>query len=165
MHANSNSSYVSLSQLRHYITKMPTPAFGFSVGDFVAGIKLVKDLIDSLDEAVGARPIYRRLTAELRSLERALTEVKNLQVHASQACQKVALEQAASQCQDCIETFLRANTKFQATLGVQSTASRWRANLHKFQWAVCKQNAVDKFRAEITGHVLTINTLLATIQL
>ena len=144
---------------------MPTPAFGFSVGDFVAGIKLVKDLIDSLDEAAGAGPVYQRLIAELRSLERALTDVNNLRVHTSQACQKVALDQAASQCQDCIETFLRENTKFQATLGVQSTASRWRANLHKFQWAVCKQDAVNKFKAEISGHVLTINTLLATIQL
>ncbi|USP81718.1 hypothetical protein yc1106_08992 [Curvularia clavata] len=144
---------------------MPAPAFGFSVGDFVAGIKLVKDLIDSLDEAAGAGPVYRRLIAELRSLERALNEVNNLRVHTSQACQKVALEQAASQCQDCIETFLRENNKFQATLSVQSTASRWRANLHKFQWAVCKQDAVCKFRAEIAGHVLTINTLLATIQL
>lgn len=144
---------------------MPPPVFGFSIGDFIAGIKLAKDLVDSLDEAVGARPVYRRLIAELHSLERALTEVKNLRVHPSQACQKIALEQAASQCQNCIETFLRENTKFQATLGVQSTASRWRANLHKFQWAVCKQDDVEKFRAEISGQVLSINTLIASIQL
>jgi hypothetical protein len=144
---------------------MLTPAFGFSVGDFVAGIKLVKDLIDSLDEAAGAGPAYRRLAAELRNLERALTEVKNLQVHQSQASQKVALEQAASQCQDCIEAFLQENTKFQATLGAYATASKWRTNLRKFQWAVCKRDAVDKFRAEITGHALTINVLVSTIQL
>lgn len=144
---------------------MPTPAFGFSVGDFVAGVKLVKDLLDSLDEATGAGLLYRRLITELRNLERALTEVKNLRVHASQACQKIALEQAASQCQDCIEAFLLKNTKFQATLGVQPTGFKWRTNLHKVQWAVCKQDAVEKFRAEIQGHVLTINTLLTTIQL
>lgn len=144
---------------------MATPMFGFSVGDFIAGLKLVKDLIDSLDDAAGARPMYRRLTAELRSLEQALTEVKILRVDPSQACQKIALEQAASQCQDCIETFLRKNTKFDNALGVQSIASKWRTNLRKVQWAVCKQEAIDSFRAEIAGHVLTINTLLATIQL
>lgn len=144
---------------------MATPAFGFSVGDFVAGVKLVKDLINSLDEAAGARPVYQRLIADLRSLEGALNGVKDLQVHISQAHQKVALEQAASQCQRCIETFLVENTKFQATLGVQSTASRWRANLHKFQWAICKRDVVEKFRMEITGHALTINMLLSTIQL
>jgi ferredoxin-NADP reductase len=144
---------------------MATPAFGFSVGDFIAGIKLVKDLIDSLDEAAGAGPAYRRLAAELRSLERALTEVKNLRIHPSQAAQKVALEQAASQCQDCIETFFCENTKFSNTLGALATKSKWRTNLCKFQWAVCKPDAVSKFRAEITGHVLTVNTLMATIQL
>jgi hypothetical protein len=144
---------------------MATPAFGFSVGDFVAGIKLVKDLIDSLDEAAGAGPAYRRLAAELRSLERALTEVKNLRIHPSQAAQKVALEQAASQCQDCIETFLCENTKFTNTLGALATKSKWRTNLRKFQWAVCNSDAVSKFRAEITGHVLTVNTLMATMQL
>jgi hypothetical protein len=144
---------------------MVTPAFGFSVGDFVAGIKLVKDLLDSLDEAAGAGPAYRQLTAELRSLERALTEVKNLPTHHSQTPQKVALEQAATQCQDCIETFLRENTNFHNTLGALATASKWRTNLRKFQWAVCKPDAVSKFRAEIAGHVLTVNTLMATMQL
>jgi hypothetical protein len=44
---------------------MPAPAFGFSVGDFLAGIKLVKDLIDSLDEVSGAKPHFRRLVAEI----------------------------------------------------------------------------------------------------
>jgi hypothetical protein len=144
---------------------MVTPAFGFSVGDFVAGIKLVKDLIDSLDEAAGAGPAYRRLAAELRSLERALAEVKNLPTHHSQAAQKDALEQAVSQCQDCIETFLRENTKFHNTLGALATASKWRTSLRKFQWAVCRPDAVSKFRDEIADHVLTVNTLLAAMQL
>jgi hypothetical protein len=148
-----------------FITSMATPAFGFSAGDFIAGIKLVKDLIDSLDEAVGAGPAFRRLAAELRSLERALTEVKNLRVHQSQAVQKVALEQAASQCKECIDTFLWENTKFSNTLGALATKSKWRTNLRKFQWAVCKPDVVSKFRAEIAGHVLTVNTLMATMQL
>ncbi|KAJ4301366.1 hypothetical protein N0V90_003458 [Kalmusia sp. IMI 367209] len=145
---------------------MSAPAFGFSVGDIIAGIKLIKDLIESLDDAVGARPHYRRLIDEMRNLEQALTEVKNLRIDAqSQACQKIALEQAALQCQACIEAFLKKNAKFQPALGLQPTASTWRTNLRKIQWAVCRQDAVDKFRAEIAGHVLTINTLLATTQL
>ncbi|KAF2028074.1 hypothetical protein EK21DRAFT_102145 [Setomelanomma holmii] len=143
---------------------MPTPAFGFSVGDFIAGIKLVKDLVDSLDEVSGAKPHFRSLITELRHLERALTEVKALQVDLSQASQKLALEQVALQCQDCIEAFFKKNTKIQDALCSQSTASAWRANLRKFQWTICRQDAVDKFRAEVKGHVLTINTLLATIQ-
>lgn len=144
---------------------MAAPVFGFSFGDFIAGLKLVKDLIDTLNDSVGAKPSYRRLIAELVNLERALTEIRSLQVDDSQASQKFALEQAASQCQENITNFLEKNAKFSSTLGAGSTSSKWRASLHKIQWGLCKADAVDKFRAEISGHVLTINTLLATIQL
>jgi hypothetical protein len=146
---------------------MAVPAFGFSFGDFIAGIQLVKDLITALNDTVGAKLQYRRLISELISLERALTEVRHLQVQDSQASQKIALEQAALQCQESIEDFLRRNAKFKTSLGAHTTFSKWswRANLHKIQWALCKEDAVDKLRAEITGHTLTINTLLTTIHL
>ena len=146
---------------------MAIPAFGFSFGDCVAGIQLVKDLITALNDTVGAKVQYRRLISELHGLERALTEVRYLQVEDSRASQKIALEQAAFQCQESIEGFLKRNVKFKASLGVETTSSKWswRANLHKIQWALCKENDVDKLRAEITGHTLTINTLLTTMHL
>lgn len=146
---------------------MAIPGFGFSFGDFTAGVKLVKDLIIALNDSVGAKLQYRRLISELISLERALTEVRHLQVEDSQASQKIALEQAALQCQESIEDFLRRNAKFKTSLGAHTTFSKWswRTNLHKIQWALCEEDAVNKLRAEITGHTLTINTLLTTIHL
>jgi hypothetical protein len=144
---------------------MVVPAFGFSVGDFIAGLKLVKDITEALNDSVGAQPAYRRLIADLINLERALTEVRHLHVTHSQVPQKIALEQAASQCQETIENFLKRNAKFKSTFGTQPTSSKWRTNFHKIQWALCREDDVDKFRAEIQGHVLTINTLLATMQL
>jgi hypothetical protein len=144
---------------------MASPVFGFSVGDFIAGLRLVKDLIEALNDTVGARATYRSLIADLLNLERALTEVRFLQIADSLLPQKIALEQAASQCQETIQGFLEGNAKFKSTLGDQPTSSRWRTNLHKIQWALCREDAVSKFRAEITGHTVTINTLLATIQM
>lgn len=146
---------------------MVVPAFGFSFGDFIAGIGLVRDLVTALQDGAGATLHYRRLATELLNLERALTEVRFLKVDDYHVSQKIALEQMAMQCQESIEDFLRRNAKFTTTLGAQTTLSKWswRANLHKIQWAMCKEDAVDKLRAEITGHTMTINTLLATIQL
>ena len=86
---------------------MVVPPFGFSFGDFIAGINLVKDLITTLHGGAGAKLQYRRLITELINLERALTEVRYLKVEDSQALQKIALEQAALQCQKSIEDFLR----------------------------------------------------------
>ena len=146
---------------------MVAPAFGFSVGDFIACINLVRSLSTALHDGAGAKLQYRRLITELINLERALTEVRYLKVEDSQASQKIALEQAALQCQESIEDFLRRNAKFKPTLGAQTTSSKWswRANLHKIQWALCQEDAVDKLRAEITGHTLTINTLLTMTHL
>ncbi|KAL1966057.1 hypothetical protein VTN77DRAFT_4805 [Rasamsonia byssochlamydoides] len=75
------------------------PAFGFSVGDFIAGIKLVKDLIDALNETAGAKPAYRRLVSELINLERALAQVRDIPVDLLNSPQKISLEQVASQLQ------------------------------------------------------------------
>ena len=142
-------------------------AFGFSVGDFIAVIVLVKDLISALQEGAGAKSRYRRLITELVSLEHALTEVQTLKVDDSLFSKKFALEQIASQCLGTIDDFLKESTKFSATLGTRSKVSKWnwRANLHKIQWALFKDDAVDKLGSKIMGHTLTINTLLATIQL
>lgn len=146
---------------------MSGPAFGFSVGDFISAISLIKTLIGALHDSAGSKPQYQRLIEALFNLERALTEVKSLRVVDSYASQKVALEQVASQCQSSIERFLEENAKFKDTLGLTAGKSKWnwKTNMHKIQWAVCKDEAIAGLRAEITGYTLTINTLLATIQL
>ncbi|KAF8856733.1 hypothetical protein BDZ45DRAFT_745206 [Acephala macrosclerotiorum] len=147
------------------VTTMPAPAFGFSAGDFISAISLIKTLVKALNDATGSKAQYRLLIEALLNLERALTEVKGLRVAAAQASQRVALEQVASQCQQAIELFLEKNAKFDATLSLTASASKWnwRTNLHKIQWALCGEEAVRRLRAELTGHTLTINTLLATL--
>lgn len=78
---------------------MAVPAFGFSFGDFVAGINLVKGVIEALNDSVGAKLQYQRLITELINLEH------------------IAIEQAALQSQQSIEDFLRRNAKFKTSLG------------------------------------------------
>src|ERR1700761_7754139 len=77
--------------------KMPV-AFGFSMGDFVAGIALIRDLIKALEDGAGSGVEYRELIRELFGLERALLEVKQLAVPEALIYQKNALNQAACQC-------------------------------------------------------------------
>lgn len=96
---------------------MAVPAFGFSFGDFVAGINLVKGVIEALNDSVGAKLQYQRLITELINLEHVLTEVRNLEVEDSLTLQKIAIEQAALQSQQSIEDFLRRNAKFKTSLG------------------------------------------------
>jgi hypothetical protein len=143
---------------------MAFPAFSFSLGDFIAGIDLIRDLITALHDSAGAKFQYRRLIAELTNLECALIEIRDIKVD---DFQKIALEQTVLQCQESIQDFLKRNEKFKTTLGTQTSGSKWswRTDLRKIQWAMCSEDAVDELRAEITGHTLTINTLLMAAQL
>ncbi|KAK2602929.1 hypothetical protein N8I77_009426 [Diaporthe amygdali] len=145
---------------------MAAPGFGFSVGDFIAGVSLVKKLIRALNDAAGSRAAYRKLIAELLNLDDALTEISKLQLGPSQTSQKTALQRVATQCQISIETFLQKNAKFNDSLGLSPSlsCSAWRSNLHKIQWALCRDTAIDELRTEIAAHTSTLNVILATIQ-
>ena len=139
--------------------------FGFSVGDFITGIQLVRDVITSLQASGGSSSEYQALAMELFSLERALLEVKALKSLDSQPEKLEALKCAASQCQHTIDRFMTKIQKFQSSLTAQGSGSRWRDGLRKIQWAMCKKEDIATFKAEISGHAVAINLLVATAQL
>jgi hypothetical protein len=140
-------------------------AFGFSVGDFVDGIELTRQLINALKSSAGSAKEYQDLIHELYSLERALLEVKHLQVIDALRPQRIAVEQAALQCQDTITQFLSKISKYQPSLRVGGSGSAWRDCLRKIQWALYQKEDVQRFRAQIQGHTSSIMTLLMTLQL
>lgn len=144
---------------------MAAPGFGFSVGDFISGVTLVRKLIRALNDTVGSRASYRQLISELLSLDEALNQAKDLQVNAALAGHQAVLQQIVGRCQLSIETFLDKNAKFKDSLGPQPSASPWKTNLNKIQWALCKDSAVDELRREIAAHTTTLNLILATMQL
>ena len=141
------------------------PPFGFSVGDFIAGINLIRQLINALEDSAGSTSEYRELIKELYSLERALIEVKHLELSKSQCNQQIALRQAASQCQETIDGFLQTIRKYQPALSNGTSKSSFQDGLRKIQWALCKKDDVQKFRAKVSGHTAAINIILMTIQL
>lgn len=149
--------------------EMAAPPFGFSVGDLIAGVSLVRKLIRALNDSAGARANYRQLVSELSYLDEALTGVSSLQLNPAQSAQKIALEQVVSKCQLSITAFLDKNTKFQRSLGVAPgqpiSTPRWQAMLHKIQWALCRNNAIEALRTEIQAHTTTLNLLLSTIRM
>jgi hypothetical protein len=68
--------------------------FGFSVGDFVSCISLVRKLIKALQDSGGSSREYLELIAELRSLETAFVQVKAQYGEVQLPEQRIALDQA-----------------------------------------------------------------------
>lgn len=139
--------------------------FGFSVGDFLAALKLVGTVIDALREASGSCAVYRELLHELLTLETALLQVKRLDLDNGQRTEKIALRQAAVQCQHTIDEFWNKIRNYQPHLRDGGTGSRIKDSWVKIKWAVCKKDDLEKFKADLRGHTGAIEVLLLVVQM
>jgi len=163
-----STSWITNLSRSHYVTRtisIEMAAFGFSFGDFVDGIELIRQLINAVKDGAGSSREYQDLVHELYSLERALLEVKRVQAIDELRPQRIAMEQAALQCQETISQFLSKISKYQPSLRVGGSGSTWRDGLRKIQWALYRKEDVQRFRAQIQGHTSSIMTLLMTMQL
>lgn len=138
--------------------------FGFSVGDFIAALDLIANVVDALRESGDASKRYRELVRQLDSLESVLLRVKRLELDESQHAEHVALQQAASQCQRTVDEFWKKIKKYQPTLGL-ARSSRLKEGWMKVRWAVCKKEDVNAFKTDIAAHTESIQLLLTTIQM
>lgn len=146
-------------------TRLMSVGFGFSVGDFLAAVELVGNVIGALREATGSGANYRDLLKELLTLETALLHVKRLDLDSGQRTEKVALRQAATQCQRTIDDFWNTIQKYQPHLREGGTGSRVKDSWFKIRWAVCKKDDLAKFKADLRGHIVAINVLLVVVQM
>jgi len=151
-----------------------TVPFGFSVGDFVAGIGLVRDVIEALQASSSSTARYQGLMSELFALERALLEVKKLGLGDNQATQPERLEIEAlhgvlrlivTQCQDTINKLLEKIKKYEGHLSANGSGSKLKDALRKVQWALLTDKDLEESRAEIRGHSNSITMLLTLTQL
>ena len=139
--------------------------FGFSAGDFIAALNLVSNVIDALHETAGANAEYRELVRELLTLETALLRVKRIELEDSQNSERIALQQAASQCQRTIDAFWEKVREYQPHLGQDSSRFSIRNSWMKVKWTICKKEDVARFKADLRGHTSSIELLLVTIQM
>ncbi|MCJ1414052.1 hypothetical protein MMC32_000377 [Xylographa parallela] len=137
--------------------------FGFSAGDFIAALTLVGTIVDSLREAGGAGSDYRELLRHLHTLETALIRVKRLNLEEVQHAERVALQQAASQCQRTIDDFWQKIRNYQPHLGQYSF--RLKSAWMKIKWATCKKEDLSKFKVDIAAHTTSIDLMLTTVQM
>lgn len=147
--------------------------FGFSAGDFISGILLVKDLIQALDNAGGSSAEYQALRGELKGLETALNLLCNSNLSAWDDSHREAIEQTVQVCHGIIHAFLTQVAKFDAALTPSANASQhatvtvpaWKATLRKVQWAFLKKDDVVRLRVELSAQTSILNTLLNQAQL
>ncbi|KAL8982701.1 MAG: hypothetical protein Q9205_002865 [Flavoplaca limonia] len=142
--------------------------FGFSVGDIVAGLKVIKQSIEAFQDTKGSSATYQALTHEIDSLKDGLEAIEDLslaQRFGPKSKQSLAVQEAVTRCWHCIDNFLSTTAKFQPWLGPGASPGFHRkASLRKIQWALCKKDDVSHFRAQLERHCSSISMLLVTLQ-
>lgn len=92
---------------------MPIP-FGVSVGDFIAGIELMHDIISCLEDSAGSRARYGGVIAALKSLESSLHHAKIANV---QSVDKLCISEIVTRSEETIKRFAGKIQKYDRTLG------------------------------------------------
>jgi hypothetical protein len=117
-----------------------TVPFGISVGDFIAGINLLRDAIKALDDAGGARADYTsRFTTPLH---------------------QAAIQPIAADCKACIVNLLVKVAKFDLLNGEPTSPNKLRSGLRKVQWSLCEKEKVVEFRRHLNMHISALQLQL-----
>ena len=142
--------------------------FGFSVGDVIAGLRLIKQSVEALQDSKGSSADCEALDHEIDSLKDSLEAVDDLHLDerlGASSKQSIAVREAIERCWRCIDQFLSVTAGYRQWLrGKVPSHLAWKANLKKIQWALCKKDDVKKFRAQLERHSSSINMLLVTLQ-
>ncbi|KAH7071624.1 hypothetical protein FB567DRAFT_538512 [Paraphoma chrysanthemicola] len=138
------------------------PAFGFSVGDFIAAADLIHKVAKALKDKSGAANEYQHVLIELESLARTLKHLEALQPTESNAAHVNAIRGMALTCRWPLQDFLEKIQKFESTMGVFATGvNPGKAFGRKSQWAVFMTDEVARLRTATGAKFLSINLLLA----
>ncbi|KAF5521751.1 hypothetical protein CGCA056_v007325 [Colletotrichum aenigma] len=137
-----------------------TLAFG-AVGDFIAVLELIKNIIAALDDSRGSTKAYRDVVQSLGILESTLRQIEK--VYHDQDLQSALGELRAialrnvEQIKRCLADFNSKIEKFRPSLA--ETKNTFRDAARKVQWKL-EEKDVEKFRWELLGHTMAMNTLL-----
>lgn len=117
---------------------------------------------EALDETKGAKSEYQGLMKDLYSLERALVAIKALDTDHLSSGEIRTLPQAISDCQTCIDSFLKTIEGYQPLTAGRSTT---RDHILKVKWALGHKDDVQKFGETLHKRTTSLTLLLNTIQL
>ena len=140
-----------------------TPAFGFSVGDFVSAIQLIQKICKALQTAGGASAHYQRIVVELGGLSNVLHELNKVEPTEDDDAKYVdTLRAMVYACQLQLHDYLAELKKYEESLSPFSRKTTLQTAGSKTRWALFMEKETEKIRACIASNVVYINMFLQT---
>ncbi|KAK2770121.1 hypothetical protein CKAH01_04464 [Colletotrichum kahawae] len=139
-----------------------TLAFG-AVGDFIAVIALIKDIITALDDCRGSAKDYRDVVQALGILGKTVQQVNQIYDDVDVARDlndlKILAISSAGQIERCLKSFRDHNRKFKRSLGAGGAQHILQGVTRKIQWRF-EEKDVTKFREDIKWYTTSLSMLL-----
>ena len=144
---------------------MPAPAFGFSIGDFIAGIELAIKVFQACKDRGEAASELKAIPEELGAYLYVLDKLKSSpegdapEIHRLISICRAPIQEFRAQiegkwhCSGRPSTALSPIAKFRVRVNVAYRRTRW---------AISGIKAVDRLRQRIGPHFLAIDILLNT---
>lgn len=139
-------------------------ACGFSAGDFLSAVSLLRDLIHALHDSSQTSREHEQLIAELQSLDTAILQAEAHYGGLDSPAQRIVLDQAIQACQQSVNDFLSSVSKPHRDSSSHGSGNVVRDVFPKKRWSMITTEELVAFRCCISAHVHSIQTLLVTIQ-
>jgi hypothetical protein len=149
-------------------------SFGFSVGDFVACLSLIKDISDALNDSTGSKADFKALLGTLKSLESAfkLCQLVYLQCEEPHVEAQVQTKAGAirrqlleehQKCKNILEAFFNSVSSYTDTfVDEKSKAVALVRHMRKITWLSRKAEVVNLER-NLRGHLNSLQMYAAAL--
>jgi len=127
--------------------------FSVGIGDVIATSKLIKDIIDCLRSAGGARSEYQELVTELDALKIALDDLSQLSSSATPS----ALLDTIKSCRKRLDEFWAKIKPYEPSLGSSSRSNALRGTKDKLLWTFCQKEEIVQLQRNLQFYSRLIN--------
>jgi hypothetical protein len=149
-------------------------SFGFSVGDFVACLTLIKDIADALNDSTGSKADFKALLGTLKSLENAFKlcqlvyyQCEELHVEPQVQIKAGAIRQELlnehQKCKNILEAFVGSLSPYtDAFVDERSKAVALVRHVRKIMWLSRKAD-IAKLERDLSGHLDSLQMYAAAL--
>jgi hypothetical protein len=134
-------------------------------GDFIAAVKLVKDVSFALKDTGGAADDYQDVVRELESLVAVFQEVQSLPAASNNSVLLNAIRRQAQLSQQTITLFLERIQKYNTKIGRNAKHGFHHGTLSKAKWATCVSKEVGKLHGVIQAQSVGVMLLLSMLNM
>jgi len=142
---------------------MAAPGFGFSIGDFIATIQLIKSACNALKDSGGAKDEVQQVLADLLHLEVLFSMLnRGNWADGRDPVHLNAIKGMAAAFQGPLHDFAAKMEQYKALQDQvpSSVKGKMKRQISKVKWGVNMKEDVEKFRALVVAKIVAINALL-----